>query len=229
MIKKQGRVFVSGISREVKELLSKLNDKQEVVEYKKNMFLIGMKMGEQILVREPRCKYFYIVCTVEDADFLAKGIMETLKLNNVGFNMACFWNSRETAGELGRISPVLRKYVEPHISMPNARMIVVKSLISGSCVVKTNIKEMVNEIKPKKIYIAAPVIHKDAKNKLKSEFNDSTIKKFDFIYYATDSEKIKGIVRPGLGNVYKQLGLKNQTYKNKHTPLVVQERRSYYL
>jgi hypothetical protein len=231
-MKTVNRKFTKQASKEDRFIISKLSDKSNISSYKKNMFLLGMNLGNLIVRKNPNVKYFYLVCTVEDADFLARGIIESLKLNDKLVNISCFWNSRETAGTIGRISPVIRKYVEPYNppkGVPGT-LIVVKSLISGACVVKTNIKEIISNVNPENIIIAAPIMHKDAKKKLEKEFDKDIVQRFKYYSFATDNEKSdEGLVLPGLGNVYKLLGLKDQKTKNRHTPLTVKERRSFYL
>lgn len=226
------RTFSKFANSTTKTLLEQLAKTKIVPKYRQSMFLMGLELGNKILAANPKCEYFYLVCTVEDADFLAKGIMECFNINNKKFNFACFWNSRERAGEMGRISPVIKRYVEPYSPAKGKKgqMVIVKSLISGACVVKTNIKEVINKINPEKIFVAAPVMYKDAAKKLEQEFEKDIIKKFEYIYIAKDYKKTdKGFVEPGVGDVYKRLGFKDQATKNKYIPIVVKERRASYL
>ncbi|MDD4974459.1 MAG: hypothetical protein PHY93_08910 [Bacteriovorax sp.] len=226
------RIYSKLVNPKIRSLMKSLNDDAKTPEYRFSMFQLGLELGNEIVSQNPKTKYFYLVCTVEDADFLAKGIMESFNINNKAFNLACFWNSREkTKNKLWSISPVIRKYVEPYSPPKNSKgkMVIVKSLISGSCVVKTNIKEVIDRISPQKIIVTAPVMHKDARSKLEKEFDKKTVDKFDYVYFATDYNKENDYVRPGIGDVYKLLGLGNQVVKNKYTPLVVKERRSAYL
>ena len=146
------RVYSKYTTKKTKEMLIYLTKKITVQEYKISMFWVGMELGKKIISNNPKEKYFYIVSTVEDADFLAKGVMECFKLNNKGFNIACFWNSRETTSDNERISPVIRRYIEPYSPPGKAKgqVVILKSLISGACVVKTNIKEIIEKINPKK-------------------------------------------------------------------------------
>ena len=225
------RQFTSLANSKIKELLLSLRDGQKTSVYRNHLFLLGMNLGINIIKKKSQTDYFYLISTVEDADFLAKGIIEILRFNDKKFNFACFWNHREFLGEeIGSISPAIRKYIEPCQSIPNKTMIIVKSIISGGCVVKTNIKESIKKINPSKIFITAPIMHKDAPNKLKKEFSKNIANKFEFIHYAIDSERSNdGLVRPGIGNVYKLLGFKDQNHKNRSTPSIVKERRSLYL
>lgn len=230
-MKDQSRVYSKFATPTIQKVMSTLKDNAKIAEYRQAMFQMGLELGNRIIKQNPTCKYYYLVCTVEDADFLAKGVMQCFLNNNKTFNIACFWNSRETTKNgVWRISPIVRKYVEPYSPPKNAKgqMVIVKSLISGACVVKTNIKEVISTISPKKIIVTAPVMHKEAREKLENEFDSKTIKIFDYIYFATDSEKKNDIVKPGIGNVYKLLGYGNKDKKNLHTPIVIKERRATY-
>ena len=164
------RKFTRHASEEIKKVISTLKDGQKMPTYKASMFKLGLDLGSKVILSRPRGRYFYIVCTAEDADYLAKGIMQTLSFHNKTFNIACFWNQREQLVErIGKISPAIRKYIEDPQN-ERTTMVVVKSLISGGCVVKTNTQEIIERINPSKIIITAPIISKDAKSKLKEEF-----------------------------------------------------------
>jgi hypothetical protein len=232
-MKNTGRIFSKFANDKIKVLLNTLSKKNSPDEYRDSMAAIGSELGKAIMSQNPKCKYFYIVCTVEDADFLARGMIESLSAKNIKFNLACFWNSHETTGKIGSISPVIRKYIEPYSPPKNGSsgLVILKSIISGSCVVKTNLKEIIEKIRPKEIIVTAPVIHEDSIKKLEAEFDKEIVKKFKFVYFATDSKKTKdGMVKPGVGgDVYKLLGFKTQNVKNKYTPKVVKERREAYL
>ena len=72
-------------------------------------------------------------------------------------------------------------------------------------------------------------MHTDAHNKLEKEFTKEIVEKFSYLYFAKDPVRKKGVVIPGIGDVYKKLGFKNQADKNRYTPKIVQERRAAYL
>ncbi|MEZ5672296.1 MAG: hypothetical protein R3E08_07865 [Thiotrichaceae bacterium] len=49
-------------------------------------------------------------------------------------------------------------------------LIIVKSVISGACVVKTNLTYLIQDIEPESIFVVSPVIHVQAPEKLAKEF-----------------------------------------------------------
>lgn len=171
---------------------------------------------------------FYVACTAEDADFLCRGIIDELTpkvADGSSLKLACFWNERVKEAEYS-VAPILKQYLEP-VSHSKVTVIIVKSVISGACVVKTNLMQMIDSVMPDTILVAAPVMHKDSQKRLKSEFPESISSKFEFLYFAEDNEKsAAGEVLPGVGgNVYDLLGLGGAKGKNKYLPDVVKKRR----
>ncbi|RUT04035.1 hypothetical protein DSM106972_049490 [Dulcicalothrix desertica PCC 7102] len=129
-----------------------------------------------------------------------------------------------------KIAPILRKYQEP-IQSKVDYLVVVKSIISSSCVVRTNLINLIQKIEPNKIFIAAPVIYDGAEEKLKNEFEEHIHSKFKFFYFAKDSTRTSdGEVIPGIGgNIYLRLEFDNQDNKNEYIPEIVKQRRSQFL
>ena len=81
--------------------------------YRKTMLNLGTHLGDAILaqISNPKCTV-YLACTVEDADFLAKGILSRLEENLKSVAFACFWNKRFSPFEIEdlKIAPILKKY-----------------------------------------------------------------------------------------------------------------------
>lgn len=121
-----------------------------------------------------------------------------------------------------KVAPILKKYQEPTENKVKY-LIVVKSIISGACVVRTNLVNLIQKIEPEKIFIAAPVIYYNAEEKLQNEFEEHIYQKFKFFYFASDTERTpEGEVIPGIGgNVYTRLGFENQDDKNQYIPEIV--------
>jgi len=165
-----------------------------------------------------------LACASEDADWLARGVLESLSQKQV--SLAVFWNERITLDEINNVeySPIIKSYIEPIEGCQT--LILVKSIISTSCVVKTQLTRLVNTIKPHDIYIVSPVMYKDASSRLEKEFPISISKKFHFFTFAIDTIKdIQGHVLPGVGGmVYPKLGLGDSHEKNKYVPNLVKER-----
>jgi len=205
--------------------LSRLADSStNAQDYSSALYLLGKELGivlaEQI--NDENIK-LCVACTVEDADFLAKGIIDSLSDLYSDISLACFWNQRQQALS---IAPIIKKYCEPAVNSANV-LVIVKSIISSACVVKTNLTNLIQECEPKRIFVVAPVIHCDAQAKLNKEFPDSIAEKFEYIYFAVDEKmETNGNLVPGIGgNVYQRLGFKDQDDKNKFIPKLVKERR----
>lgn len=197
--------------------------------YKDAMTSLGKHLGEIVSTKMPdSASTAYLACTVEDADYLARGMLTVLEQHLQSVSLACFWNERFSPFGVSEIkaSPIIRKYAEPANSTVN-HLVIIKSIISGGCVVKTNLNDLIQTINPENIFIVAPVIYIGAEQKLALEFDSSVCEKFQFIYLAKDNERTdRGEVIPGIGGmVYERLGFDGQEGKNKYVPEIVKTRR----
>ena len=216
-------------SPEVKHLLQDLLSPGTLApRYRQLMTELGQHLATVAKAQIPQQHHVHLVCTVEDADFLAKGILSTLQTDFPQINLSCFWNHRQKIGVHDPVSvaPSFRRYLESTEQVDT--LIVVKSIISGSCVVKTNLLDMLSQCNPEQILILAPVMHKDAQRKLEAEFGADVVRKFRFITFAIDDiRENDGTIIPGIGgNVYERLGFGDQAAKNRYTPQIVKERRA---
>ncbi|KJH69609.1 hypothetical protein [Aliterella atlantica] len=225
------RIYSNLANESVRVLLDTLTDKSVAPDiYQKTMTKVGMHLGDAILsqIGDVHCNV-YLACTVEDADFLAQGMLVSLEkqLKTVAF--ACFWNQRFSPFDIEdlKIAPILRKYQEPASPSVNY-LIIIKSIISGACVVRTNLTDLIQKIDPEKIFIVAPVMYVQAEEKLKNSFEKDIYDKFRFFFFAKDDERTsEGEVLPGIGgDVYERLGFDGQEEKNKYIPELVKARRS---
>jgi hypothetical protein len=205
---------------------------QDVLGYQEHMRQIGchlVQAFEDDLQVNLTSGEICIVCTVEDADFLARGVIERLDYMGLGdrVRLLCLWN--ENIREPGiRLSPIVKQYKEA-FEKKNPIFIIVKSIISGACVVKTNLSRALSQAEPTKIYVVSPVILEGAEKRLEREFPPSVSSKFQFVWFASDKEKIGDSVIPGIGgSVYELLGFKNSEDKNKYMPTIVKERRESF-
>ncbi|MGX7690348.1 hypothetical protein ACWA1C_24480 [Flectobacillus roseus] len=212
---------------EIQANLSLLADKQTRAEiYANALSILGKKLALHINPKITSSEKIVLACTSEDADWLGKGILQTLWNTNI--NLAVFWNLRakvDNDREL-TIAPIVKSYIE---EISNCKtLIICKSIIYTSCVVRTNLMFLINQINPDKIFIVAPVMFKSAENSLNKEFESSISKKFEYIYFAIDDEiSDEDEVIPGIGgNIYQRLGLGDTQIKNKYIPLLVKDRRN---
>ena len=227
------RTYSKIANDKMQRLLDTLADKDsQPAIYRQAMTQLGMGLGEAILseIKSNRCSV-YLACTVEDADFLAKGILDNLEHQLQTIAFSCFWNQRFSPFEVDdlQIAPIIKKYQEPIDEIVNY-LIVVKSIISGACVVKTNLTSLIQIINPEKIFIAAPVMYHQAEQKLHEAFERPIYDKFQFFYFAKDDQRTsEGEVIPGIGGmVYSRLGFHDQNEKNKYIPEIVKTRRAKF-
>lgn len=225
------RTYSALVNSDIKVLLDRLIDRATVPGlYQETMTKLGMSFGDILLNKiDDNSASVYLASTVEDADFLAKGILDRLEAQLKSIAFACFWNQRFSPfGVIDlQIAPILKKYQEPTTPKINY-LIVVKSIISGACVVKTNLIELIQSIEPELIFIVAPVTHAQSEEKLKQEFDREIYDKFRFLYFAQDDECApNGEITPGIGGmIYDRLGFQDQETKNRYIPKVVKSRRA---
>lgn len=210
---------------DIRHLMEILSASTTTVEsYRDSFYLIGKALGN-VLNQDIQGNYgpTMLVCASEDADWLTKGVLESISPKDI--SLAVFWHDRVTLNEEKDLeySPIIKSYIEP---IENCQtLILVKSIISTSCVVKTQLTRLINKINPQAIYILSPVMYKDAEYNLRQEFPESIHKKFRFLTFAIDSERKNNIVIPGIGGmVYPKLGLGDLSEKNKYIPTLVKER-----
>jgi hypothetical protein len=194
------------------------------------MHEIGKHLAEGVLKSlKSSTANICVVCTVEDADFLARGLIE--RLEEHGFasrvRLICLWNAKIRELDVS-LSPITREYKET-LDAGATDFIIVKSIISGACVVKTNLTKAISLARPNQIYVAAPVLLEGAENRLAREFPYEISSRFEFVHFAVDTDKDGENVIPGIGgSVYELLGLGNSKEKNKYVPKLVKERRAKF-
>lgn len=203
-------------------LCNLLAHKNAPAKYQETMTAIGHYLGDEVERQIPPTAKCLVASTAEDADFLSRGVIDALAGKH-STKAAVFWNNHYSIPN-GSVAPVVHKYLQPGFEEANV-LIVVKSVISGSCVVRTNILELIERLDTEAIYIASPVMHKNSEESLRKEFPDDISKKFKFIYFATDSEKdLNGEVKPGIGGqIYQLLGMKDQPAKTSFMPELVKK------
>jgi len=229
------RPFTSEATDDVRHTLGVLIDPTSPHEvYQRAMTDLGHELGIAVARRTPASDVstVCIVCTVEDADYLARGLIDGME--ETGFNasqlkLVCFWNERvrRLSGsdkDAFDVAPVIKQYREAS-NLDGAVIVVVKSIISGACVVKTNLAMLIDDVTPSKVVVAAPVMLKGAKEKLASEFTQDMASRFEYLTFAMDDQKGPDEnVLPGIGgSVYERLGFEN---KNAYVPDLVRQRRN---
>jgi len=229
------RKYTSFADEDAKALLNQLIERSTTVTvYREAMYNLGYEIGTLIVkLKANKNSELLIACTVEDADYLAKGILDVAENTNSfrDVRLACFWNERIVLVD-GSLSaaPIIKRYFEP--LLPNSRYIfvIVKSIVATGCVVRTNLQNLIQDIKPESIIVASPVMLEGADLLLKSEFLPEISNKFEFLTYAVDDILTKdGNIDPGIGgNVYDRLGFNSQKNKNQFIPELVKRRRQQF-
>lgn len=204
-------------------LLSNVNSEL----YRSSMVKLGELLGEEVVnALSNNHGNVLVISTAEDADFLQKGVSNALKKHDVVTKLAVFWNNHYQLGDgKGSVAPIIHKFLESgYENVQN--VIIVKSVISGSCVVRTNLIELLDEVEnAEKVFVVSPVMYKDAEKSLRKEFPDEIANKFNFISFRIDGERASdGEVIPGIGGqVYQLLGVGDQPALNGYMPDVVKE------
>lgn len=201
--------------------------------YQQAMRDLGAQLGATIapgLTASTVC----VVCTVEDADFLASGVLQGLAsagLDADRVKLVCFWNERVRGfpgiGEQSfDIAPVTKQYRES-VDLDGSAVVIVKSIISGACVVKTNLAMLIDHVTPSRVFVASPVMLKGAEQRLSSQFPEEVASRFEYCTFAIDDEQgADENVVPGIGgSVYERLGFEN---KNGYVPDIVKQRRQRF-
>lgn len=204
-----------------------LDSTENPEQYRKYMLILGHLLSQAILANIPKTSMSLVVTTAEDADFLQQGILSELDKAHLANKIAVFWNNHYRLPSGDSVAPIIHSYLDPDFEKAN-NIIIVKSVISGSCVVRTNLIEALDKVKNiDKIFILSPVMHKDAEKKLKAEFPKEISDRFTFIYFAINDIRSEenGEVIPGIGgNVYKLLGLVDQPVVTGFIPEIVKNR-----
>lgn len=213
----------------IRKSLDALADKTTGVEAYRNAFeTLGVELGRILAqkVGDVLAKETMLVCASEDADWLAKGVENGFGKGELPVSI--YWSTRNTVyqsenGEKIEISPIVKAYEEP---IAKCRLLViVKSIISSSCVVKTQLTRLIDRIHPEMIVIMAPVMYKDAQPNLLKEFPEEISNKFHFLQFAVDEDRQGNEVIPGIGGmVYPRLGLGDINKKNQYIPHMVRMR-----
>lgn len=206
---------------EVRNLLDSLVDDSTSPEvYRKDFVELGAKLGEALCSEIPSGANVMLACASEDADFLASGIMSKLHVDKV----AVFWHTRIKYSGFD-VAPIVSSYIEP---MDNCDVLVIaKSIISSSCIVKSQLNCLIDKLNPKTIYIVSPVTYCKAKEYLRREFPSWIYSKFNFVSFAEDAELAENsnIVIPGIGgDVSVRLNMRNYTSINGAVPSMVSAR-----
>ena len=201
------------------------NKNTNVEEYRRAFRVLGEELGKVLAYeyKSTPAARTMLVCASEDADWLATGVESGFGKGEL--KKSVYWSSREVVhinedGSKVEISPIEKAYEEPIEDCE--LLVIVKSIISTSCVVKTQLTRLIGKISPRQIAILAPVMYKDGIPNLMREFPEEINRKFHFVTFAIDDERRGSEVVPGIGGmVYQRLGLVDIETKNHYIPEMV--------
>lgn len=209
----------------VRKMLSQLADVTTDQEsYRDAFYRIGIELGHVLRAMLPDnyMNTSLLACSSEDADWLAKGILEGIDVSTLP--MVVFWTKRYHLNSGVDISPIFRTYQDEFPPFCRS-LIITKSIISSACVVKTQLLRLISTLSPERIFIVAPVMFKDAAANLSKEFPKEISEKFRFVTFAIDDEVKDNVILPGIGGwVYPRLGFATEEIKNRYIPQMVIER-----
>jgi hypothetical protein len=227
-MKKINRIYSFENKPDVIAALDALLAKKSTKLYQQTMYQLGCFLADELISKLDKNRSYCLVSTVEDVDYLAKGLLDGISGHVGKVSLACFWNNHHLPvdGEAST-APIIKQYFDQS-ALESDDIIIVKSVMSGSCVVKTNLTELIQKMTPGTVYVASPVAHINAEIKLKKEFPSDISDKFNFTFLAKDETRNDdGEVVPGIGgDVYQLLGFNSQAAKNRYTPKTVLERMS---
>lgn len=201
-------------NHDIERLLDELLYAPDCISYRTAFYNIGLHIGSILNTKINELQPIALACASEDADWLAKGIMDKFKYP---LDLCVYWSNRQNFGTDSNNSALEFADIEKsyeEIQKDSKILIITKSIISSSCVIKSQIMRLVSTNDFKKIYIVSPVMYKDAEENLRKEFPERVYNLFEFIYFALDEDMDKnGWVVPGIGgSVYERLGIDSRSY-----------------
>lgn len=215
-------------TKEIKQLLEQLIDPSlPPQQYAMVMYKLGYAFGPLIEQQLKHPTAVTIACTVEDADHLAAGMIDYLEKKDNTVYLNVFWNKRFKPGGIS-VAPIVKQYRDKG-STHTHTLVILKSIISSSCVVRTNLTRLIEEFVPDQIFVAAPVLWKGSLQNLESEFDQAVSSRFQYLYFAEDEVRTTdGTIIPGIGgDIYQRLGFSGQDDKNRFIPQIVKDRRQH--
>ncbi|MBA8906475.1 uracil phosphoribosyltransferase [Aminobacter ciceronei] len=185
---------------------------------------LAHRMSETVDLKD---KIVLVVAGVEDVDSLGSGFIEVLTRAGADVRLTCLWMDRKTLRVPDReeVANIIQEYMDPippHVD----HFVVLKSIVSSSCTIRTSLLRMLDETDPERIHVASPVMLKGARKRLEAEFPTAVGDKFEYWVLAIDGQADEnGNVIPGIGgSVYNRMGFNNQDDKNFYMPALVESR-----
>lgn len=232
------RTFTRFATEEIRRLLTVLADPRTPAdEYGRVMRVLGERLANSIVKLEPMVltSSVCVVCTAEDADFLARGVLDQFQAAGVSaekLKLVCFWNERirrfeGDKGDSFDIAPVVKQYRE-NVDVEGSILVMVSSIVATARVLQTNLASVLKDKSaPAATIVAAPVMLAGAPEKITGELAANYVGRFESLTFAVDDEKGADYnVIPGIGgSIFERLG-----FPEKFTlvPDIVKQRRRQF-
>ena len=149
-------------SPKVEKLLQDLLCSCDHESYRHTFYSIGVELASILNERIVDAESVALACASEDADWLAKGIVDNFRSS---LDLCVYWSKRHNLGldsenNLLEFAAIEKSYEEIHQNVDT--LIITKSIISSYCVIKSQIMRLTSKYDFNKIYIVSPVMYKDA-------------------------------------------------------------------
>lgn len=205
------RVFCFPEAHDSRRLLNNVLHAQRGAAFQKEMYDCGQALAAEVLVRIGKTPGQICVMTpAEDADGIAKGVVDHLQSFGIEVRLLCLWNHPVKVFEEGiQVAPILRTYSAPGFD-ESEHLIAAQCVVGDPTVLKTNLTAHMQKIDPQQVHVLAPTMSAEVKNRLRSEFPASLYERFQFHAFAYDKEldEVTGELKPGIGGaVTERLGL----------------------
>lgn len=203
-----GRTLLSEATAQVKAQLDELLRAETPTRYGEVLTALGQSLGTAVKVRLGASRGpFALVSTPEGADSLVRGMLDALGRERA--RLVCYWAERHPVEGKEDVANIYQEYFDPRLAEGASTVVVVQSIISSSCIVRTCLEKILLRLAPKRIIIAAPVMLDGAESRLKKDFSPAIGERFEFVAFAVDTMTQGNIVVTGVGGmVEERLGYK---------------------
>lgn len=196
--------------------------------YNEALRQLGRKLGDRMAsMVDLTGKTMLVAAGAEDVDSLGRGFIDAAVDHGADVKLACLWMYRTTihSPEPIEIAQITQEYLDP-LPPRVDHFVVLKSIISSSCAVRTSLTRLLGTTEPQRIHVVSPVMLRGARRRLASEFPADLSNRFEYLVLAIDALKDEsGNVVPGIGgSVYRRMGFSGQEDKNFHMPELVASR-----
>lgn len=208
--------------------------KEDTVAYQEHLQELGQELAHSLLpsLESNPTELVCVVCAVEDADFLARGVVAALAA--AGWKdktrFMCMWNTRATMGEdaIPELAPIFRVYAED-VRPDKTTFVVVTRLDTGGAILRTNLTRALSrppntpQMRPARVVIAAPRMLAGANDTLAREFPADLVERMEHLHFVATSDENDAHAQERSGALF--LVFDASYPKNRCVPAIVRQRR----